>query len=204
MLDRAARYALPVLPVIMVLSLLLVTPAVAAAAQTGSWLDEERPTNWNKMRALVPEGPAPDGDPADTQRCKDQVRAPDTSMDRAVTSRGWSLIGPATTYGPTSIIVANTSVDGMCRPRLYQAFVFVKGRFAGTLSPGPMNAREDGAENMIRFVSASELTVQYARYADADPLCCPSRLTVVRFRVERLRDGPIVIPVTAHTRPSSP
>ncbi len=180
-----------------------VAPGAAVAAQTASWLDEEKPANWNKMRGPVPEGPAPDGDPADTPRCKDQVRAPDTSMDRAVTARGWSLVGPATTYGPTSIIVANTSVDGMCRPRSYQAFVFVKGRFAGTLSPVPMNAREDGAENMIRVVSASELTAQYARYADTDPLCCPSRLTVVRFRVQQLRDGPIVIPVTAHTRPSS-
>ncbi|HWM76258.1 MAG TPA: LppP/LprE family lipoprotein, partial [Methylomirabilota bacterium] len=156
-----------VLSVIMALSLLVVTPA--AAAPTASWLDEERPVNWNKMRAPVPEGPAADGDPADTPRCKDQVRAPDTSMDRTVTSRGWSLIGPTTTHGATIIIVANTSVDGMCRPRLYQAFVFVKGRFAGTLSPVAMNAREDGAENMIRVVSAYELTVQYARYADADP-----------------------------------
>jgi len=203
-LARAARYALPVLPVIVALLLLLVAPAAAVAAQTASWLDEEKPANWNKMRGPVPEGPAPDGDAADTPRCKDQVRAPDTSMDRSVTSRGWSLIGPATTYGATSIIVANTSVDGMCRPRLYQAFVFVKGRFAGTLSPVPMNAREDGAENMVRVVSASELTVQYARYADADPLCCPSRLTVVRFRVEQMRNGPIVIPVTAQTRSSSP
>ena len=34
-------------------------------------------------------------------------------------------------------------------------------------------------------------------------LRCPSRLTVVRFRVERMRDGSIVVPVTAQTRPTS-
>jgi hypothetical protein len=188
----------------MALSLLLVTSAAAAVAQTASWLDQDRPVNWNKMRAAVPKAPAPEGDPADTPRCKDQVRAPDTSMDRAVTSRGWSLLGPVTTYGTTSLILGSTSVDGMCRPLAYQAFVFVKSRFAGTLSPVPMNSRADGAENMIRVVSASELSVQYSRYAESDPLCCPSRLTLVRFRVERMGDSPLVIPVMAQTRPSSP
>jgi hypothetical protein len=193
----------PVLPVIMGLSFLLVTQAAAAVAQTASWLDQDPPANWNKMRAPVPEAPSPQGEPATTPRCKDQVRAPDTSMDRAVTSRGWSLLGPATTYGATTIILAGTSVDGMCRPLSYQAFVFVNGRFGGTLSPVPMDSREDGAESMIRVVSASELSVQYTRYIESDPRCCPSRLSVVRFRVERLRDGPIVIPVTAQTRPTS-
>jgi hypothetical protein len=66
-----------------------------------------------------------------------------------------------------------------------------------------MDSREDGAESMIRVVSVAELSVQYTRYVDSDPRCCPSRLTVVRFRVERMRDGPIVIPVTVQTRPTS-
>ncbi|PYM44502.1 MAG: LppP/LprE family lipoprotein, partial [Candidatus Rokuibacteriota bacterium] len=98
------------------------------------------------MRAPVPEAPPPQGDPADTPRCKEQVRVPGSSTDRAVASRGWTLLGPATTSGATTIVLAATSVDGMCRPLSYQAFVFVKGRFAGTLSPVPMDSREDGAE----------------------------------------------------------
>ena len=204
MLARAARYALPVLSLFMALSLLLVTQAAAAVERAASWLDQDPPANWNKMRGPVPEAPPSQGEPATTPRCKDQVRAPDTSMDRAVASRGWSLLGPATTRGATTIILAGTSVDGMCRPLSYQAFVFVQSRFAGTLSPVPMDSREDGAESMIRVVSASELSVQYTRYLESDPRCCPSRLTVVRFRLERLRDGPIVIPVMAQTRPSSP
>ena len=201
MLARAARYALPVRALILALALIAVAPVGAAGA---SWLDQDPPANWNKMRGAVPEAPPSQGEPASTPRCKDQVRAPDTSMDRAVASRGWSLLGPATTRGATTIILAGTSVDGMCRPLSYQAFVFVQSRFAGTLSPVPMDSREDGAESMIRVVSASELSVQYTRYLESDPRCCPSRLTVVRFRLERLRDGPIVIPVTAQTRPSSP
>jgi hypothetical protein len=199
-LGRGARYALPVRALMLALALVIVAPAGAVAA---SWLDQDPPANWNTLRAPVPEAPPPQGDPADTPRCKEQVRAPDTSVDRAVASRGWTLLGPATTHGATAIVLAATSVDGMCRPRSYQAFVFVRARFAGTLSPVPMDSREDGAESMIRVVSASELSVQYTRYVDSDPRCCPSRLTVVRFRVDRLRDGPIVVPVAVQTRPTS-
>ena len=185
---------------ILAVALVAVAPVGAVAA---SWLDQDPPANWNTMRAPVPEASPPRGDPADTPRCKEQVRVPDSSTDRAVASRGWTLLGPATTSGATTIVLAATSVDGMCRPLSYQAFVFVKGRFAGTLSPVPMDSREDGAESMIRVVSANELSVQYTRYVDSDARCCPSRLTVVRFRVERMRDGSIVVPVTAQTRPTS-
>ena len=42
-------------------------------------------------------------------------------------------------------------LDGMCRPNLYQDFVFVDGKFARTLSPSLMNARSDGASQKVRF-----------------------------------------------------
>jgi hypothetical protein len=98
---------------ILAFALVAVAPVGAVAA---SWLDQDPPANWNKMRAPVPEARPPQGDPADTPRCKEQVRAPASSTDRAVVSRGWTLLGPATTRGATTIVLAATSVDGMCRP----------------------------------------------------------------------------------------
>jgi len=184
---------------LLALALVAVAPAGALAA---SWLDQELLTNWNTRRGPVPEAPLLQGDPADTPRCKERVRVPESATDRAVTARGWTLLGPATTRTATTIVFAATSVDGMCRPMSYQAFVFVKGRFAGTISPVPMDSREDGAENMIRVLSAGELSVQYMRYVESDPRCCPSRLTVVRFRIDQMPEGPILVPMTAQTRPT--
>jgi hypothetical protein len=89
----------------------------------------------------------------------------------------------------------------MCRPLGYQAFVFVAGRFAGTLSPQPMNARSDGmlksAQLYDRMVFAS-----FNRYAEADPLCCPTRTTEVSYRIDTGAADPLLVPGAAETRPN--
>ena len=85
----------------------------------------------------------------------------------------------------------------MCRPFQFQAFVFVQGRFAGTLSPGLMDSRSDGALSQVFLYDGESLTAEYQRYAPADPLCCPSRTTNVRFAIDRARAS--VRPVSAST-----
>jgi heat shock protein HslJ len=85
----------------------------------------------------------------------------------------------------------------MCRPNQYQDFVFVRGVFAGTLSPQLMDSRTDGALSQVSLQSATRLTVVYARYASADPLCCPSRTTSVIFDIAS--DKPAVRPASAST-----
>jgi hypothetical protein len=88
----------------------------------------------------------------------------------------------------------------MCRPWDYQAFVFDKGAFAGTLSPVLMDSRTDGALSDVRLLSPTSIEATFLRYVDADPLCCPSRVSTVRYRVERRPDGPAVAPLSVHSR----
>ncbi len=177
----------------------LVAPPVSA---DGAWLDQPL-ANWNRPGAAIPKAPAPQGEPPDTPRCAQLVRRPTTVMDRALVAAGWRLFGPMQIYGGTAVVTAGSSVDGMCRPLGFQAFVFVDGKLAGTLSPVPMDARTDGAETTARLVSESELFAEFARYAEADPLCCPSRLTTVTYRIERQGKGTVVVPVGAATAPST-
>jgi hypothetical protein len=95
------------------------------------------------------------------------------------------------------VIRGTVGYDGMCRPLQYQDFVFVRGAFAGTLSPHAMDSRTDGALSRVFLQSESRLTAEYQRYAAADPLCCPSRTTTVVFDITR--DAPVVRPVSAST-----
>ena len=147
-----------------------------------SWLD--RPLlNWNRQGNDFPQLPQPvrDGESALDSRCREQVREPAVAAERSVVKLGWTLYGPAQIFANVRVFTAMTSVDGMCRPLGYQAFVYMEGRYAGTLSPVPMNSRTDGALTTIRLVSATRIFGEFARYRDSDPLCCPSSVSMVTY-----------------------
>ena len=183
----------------LVAALLLV--AQGASAQSGGWLDKPL-SSWNSAGAPVPHAPAPKGDSPSDSRCPGGVRQPETATERVVTEAGWSLYSKARVEGDTTVLLAEASVDGMCRPWDYQAFVFLKGRFAGTLSPLFMDSRTDGALSEVRLLSPASIEVVFLRYVDTDPLCCPSSLTTVRYRVERRAKGPVVVPISARSKPT--
>ncbi len=92
-----------------------------------------------------------------------------------------------------------SGVDGMCRPLGYQGFVFVGEQFAGTLSPQPMNSRTDGDMARIFLTSPSRLWVEYKRYDNDDPLCCPSEMNQVWFNIEAKNAKPLLIPTEVMT-----
>ena len=192
-------YARRVRAVVVTAALLLV--AEPACAGSGDWLDKPL-AGWNHAGAPLPKAPEPKGDPPTDPRCASSVRRAETPAERDVAAAGWSLFGKARAAGPTTILLGEASVDGMCRPWDYQGFVFVQGRFAGTLSPRLMDSRADGALSEVRLLSPAEIEVTFLRYVDADPLCCPSRLSTVRYRIERRPKGPAVVPLSVHTRPS--
>ena len=147
-------------------------------AQT-SWLD--RPiTNWNTTN-IVPTAPRASGDAATIARCKDGVRVPESIADRALTRVGWTLFGASQTYGTATVINAMASVDGMCRPNQFNTFVFVSGRFVGTLSPTPMLARNDGALYQVNLLSPTAISAEFSRYTSSDALCCPSQKSTVLY-----------------------
>lgn len=183
MRGRAALTALVVLGV---------TWAPDAAPADGAWLDQPAPSRWNQPGAKIPRAPRFEPDPFLAKQCATQARAPASNADRAVAAAGWKLVGASQAFGETEVILGRSGVDGMCRPLGFQAFVFVGGRFAGTLAPRPMDSRTDGAAQVPQLLSADALAVTFSRYAHSDPLCCPSRLSTVQYRVERSGPGPVV------------
>lgn len=155
-----------------------------AFAQT-SWLD--RPLrNWNTS-SNVPNAPRAVGEDPSRSNCRTTVRTPDSIADRAVTRAGWSLFGAAQVYGAVTLINAMASVDGMCRPIQYNTFVFVRNRFAGTLSPDTMDSRTDGALTDADLTDESSIMAKFARYTSRDALCCPSQTSTVTYRISGSR-----------------
>lgn len=173
-----------------------------AAPPGGAWLDATPVVTWNQQGAAVPRPPAVDGPRLDSGRCADQSRPPETPADRAVTTAGWTLVGPLQVFGETSVVTAAAAGDGMCRPLGYQAFVFVRGRFAGTLSPQPMNSRTDGMANTVRLLSRDRVLAEFARYGADDALCCPSRTSQVVFSIKRSPGGSMVVVESVQTTPN--
>jgi LppP/LprE lipoprotein len=177
---------------------------VGPAGATRNWLDAEALPAWNAPGAPLPRAPRPQGEPPWSGRCAGQARPPADSADRAVIEAGWTPVGAQQRFGDTTVLSAASDADGMCRPLAVQVFVFVEGRFAGTLSPTPMGSREDGVATQVVLVSPGRIWATFARYAPRDPLCCPSRSVEVVFEVQREAGGPAVAPIQLSTRAVSP
>ena len=120
--------------------------------QPASWLDRSL-SNWNRDGKVLPELPEPatQSSPQPESRCREEVRQPTSAAERAVVRRGWKLYGPVQSYETTMVFTALAGFDGMCRPLGYQAFVYSEGRYAGTLSPVPMNSRTDGSLTRVHL-----------------------------------------------------
>jgi hypothetical protein len=166
--------------------------------QPSSWLDESKPVSWNKFGTPIPSAPrVPEGiDP----RCRTTARPPELDADKRLRARGWDLIGAYQGGWQVLVIGATASYDGMCRPAQYQEFVFVRGVFAGTLSPKVMESRTDGALSRVYLQGDRRLTAEYLRYTASDPLCCASKTTSVEFEI--VSNPPLVRPVSASTSPN--
>ena len=165
-----------------------------------SWLD--RPlANWNKAGDAVPR--APDGGETTASlisRCK--LTPPrSTPAERAVEAAGWIPfwnVDQQLVREDVEVVGGMRGADGMCRPVLYNLFVFVGGTFAGVLSPTPMTSRLDGSSGVVRL-PLPNITAEFARYTTADPLCCPSSRVTVRYRIDRSAAEPVIAPVEIRT-----
>lgn len=163
-----------------------------------SWLDEATIASWNTANQTIPA--APQVQEPVNPRCRDLARPPQTEEDKQVRDRGWDLVGPFHGGWQVLVVRGTASYDGMCRPMQYQDFVFVRGAFAGTLAPKPMDSRTDGALGRVTLQRQTQLTAEYPRYEKSDPLCCPSRITSVSFEVTG--DPPVVRATSASTTPT--
>jgi heat shock protein HslJ len=177
-------------------AMLIGLPAVGSTQdRSATWLDNPKPAGWNKAPQSIPSAPKIQG--AVDARCRDGARPPQLAEDKQLRQRGWDLVAAYQGGWQIVVIRGTAGYDGMCRPRQSQDFVFVRGVFAGTLSPQPMDSRTDGALTRVSLQSATRLTAEYTRYAATDALCCPSRTTSVIFEVAN--EGPVVRPVSAST-----
>jgi hypothetical protein len=179
-------------------AVLAIAGAASAQAPPASWLD--RPlTNWNKA---VEQVPAPPAAPAGSEsrsvivsRCK-LTPPKSTAAERAVDAAGWIPFwnfDQQLLRDDVEIVGGMGGADGMCRPTGYNLFVFVGGRFAGSLSPTPMGSRLDSSSGAVRL-PLPNITADFARYTSTDPLCCPSAHVRVTYRIERSATGPLVVP----------
>lgn len=172
----------------------------AAADGTGAWLDAGEPEPWNTPGANLPL-PTPSDIPIDP-RFTTRARPPEAFEESALVKAGWHLFAASQSGWGVRIVQATSFYDGMGRPWQYQAFVFVDGSLAGTLSPDPMNSRTDGALDQVTLTGENTLHTKFRRYGSKDPLCCPSSSASVEYRIDRGVDGPVVLPVKT-TRPQA-
>jgi hypothetical protein len=173
------------------LALLILAPGGSAAQD--SWLD--RPLeNWNRVGMAIPV--APRDAYLNEEFCARAMRPVQTPEDYQVAAQGWTPWGPFEGGWGMTLVRGTAGFDGMCRPMSYQVFVFVDGVFAGTISPEPMASRFTGAGDAGR-VFGPELSASFVRYADSDPLCCPSRPgAFVQYRIDRTEAGPVLVPIS--------
>ncbi len=167
------------------------------ALADGTWLDQ-RLVQWNSAGMAIPT-PDPDEWSVDPF-CSPFGVEPVADEEWEVADAGWLIDSVDRYAGGLTIVRGYTGTDGMCRSMNYNDFVFVDGWFAGTISPVPMFARTDGS-GYVTDVSndGRRLTAEFARYSDTDPLCCPSRISTVTYRIDRTAAGPVLVVESVRT-----
>jgi hypothetical protein len=178
---------------------LFLTGAVFAQAPEPSWLD--RPlSNWNTPgRALPRAVPTNETATEMAKRCAFPPPLRGTPGEQALADAGWRpfhLFDRQIVQRDVEVVGGLAASDGMCRPLHFNAFVFVNGRLAGTLSPSDMDSRTDGSIGVARLAEDDTIAAEFARFAKTDPLCCPSARVTVRYRIDRQTTPPIVVPVS--------
>jgi hypothetical protein len=177
-----------------------VTAITAHQARKNIWLDEPL-TSWNRQGAAIP--PAPAGALKDPRNlvCGDfPFPSPEeAARTPGVTEAGWlRYLHFDRVYRRDDVEIvaglAKVTTPG-CEPGPFNLFVFVGGRFAGTVSPVLMTSRTDGAAGAVRITGPDSLSVEFARYLPADTECCPSSHVRVTYRIDRSGPSPVVVPV---------
>jgi hypothetical protein len=171
--------------------------------QTASWLD--RPlAGWNLPAAAVPNAPGESAArDAATARCPAVARSPGTQAEAAVAAAGWLPywhLDRQLVRDEIEIVAGALAADAQCQPADFNLFVFLSGRFAGTLSPDVMGPGRDGVAGAVRIIDRETISVEYARFLAGDTPCCPSGRVSARFRVEHAAGASaIVVPASLRT-----
>lgn len=122
------------------------------------------------------------------------------ATDGAISKAGWMPflhVDRRIVRDDVEIVGGMSAATPTCEPAAFNLFVFVGGRFAGTLSPTTMTSRRDGVVGAVRITGADAVTAEFARYVSTDPDCCPSSHVRVTYRIDRTGTRPVLIAVEA-------
>ncbi|MCA1636857.1 MAG: LppP/LprE family lipoprotein [Acidobacteria bacterium] len=170
-------------------------PLVSNAFAQNLWLDQKPLPNWNERSRTILQTRKISN--SELKRCSVGVRQPTLPADLLLAKMGWTLVGAAQIHGKTTVVTVTEAFDGMCRPLKFQMFVFVGNRLAGTLSPSPMDSRTDSSLIEVDITSETNLTAEYARYRESDPLCCPYKTEAVNFVIKRDGESFLLTPASS-------
>jgi hypothetical protein len=186
-------------------AVLLIAAALGAGAQPRQktfWLDAA-PKQWNRPGSAIPKARRLFGKDDQTflEQCRASILAnANLPEQRAVAEKGWMLIATTRDGRGVTVVSGTQDFDGMCRPVDYQDFVFMEGKYAGTTSPRLMSSRGDGASSRIGFPAPEKMSVEFVRYSERDPLCCPSRISEASYEIEDREGKPVAILSSVRTR----
>jgi hypothetical protein len=158
-------------------------------------------TTWNAAGAAIPSPPkTPEQPRALATRCASIV-ADGSTVDALLHAAGWVPflhVDRRLTRDDVEVVGGLAAAGPSCEPTSFNLFVFVGGRFAGTLSPSLMHTGRDGVAGSVRLSGPNALTSEFARYTAADAECCPSSIVRVTYRINRQGASPAVEAVEAN------
>jgi len=184
---------------ILVVAATLLPTTVSAQSDT-SWLD--RPlAAWSQASGTVPPArPGTESQSALERRCGSSSLSASAAAE-AVRKAGWVPFlhfDRAIARDDVEVVGGMTAAATPgCEPTMFNLFVFVGGRFAGTISPIVMEQGRDGVAGAVRVTAADALTAEFARYTTKDAECCPSSRVRVTYRIERAQ--PTLVPIDLRT-----
>jgi hypothetical protein len=131
------------------------------------------------------------------------MKTAQTPEGRAVVEKNWMLANETHDNRGIVVVTAMQEFDGMCRPNRFQDFVFVNGKYAGTLSPVLMDSRTDGSSIRAALPEPGKVYAEFERYVLRDPMCCPSRVSEAMYEIRDAGGKPVVALVSVRTRPTN-
>lgn len=179
--------------------LLLSTTITLSAQLAAGWLDRPM-AGWNQPASPVPTSRLEANSQGSLERRCSAPPTASASVVDAVRRARWVPylhLDREIAANDIEVIGGMTGATKECQPLYYNLFVFVGGRFAGTVSPAMMAPSRDGAAGAVRITGPDSMTVEFARFMSGDAECCPSSRLRVIYRIDKSGAGPTLVPTEA-------